>query len=270
MTAPATAAAQPGPVLRIVRPLLIRTYRVVGTVVLVLMLVGLLAFFVGEVFAYVDRSWARPMVLSPGDPRVVEATRALADANLQRTQLDLERQAAVAQLAKVESSLAERTRFEAEAQVRQAQATSPTDRLLLDHAVATARAERSLAEADRQTRVAAVASLEQRLAEQDQAIARLAASPYVLPGGVRRTLVFVPYPNLERATPGAPVFGCRWGLLGCDRVGEIGVVLEGEVEDQHPDGGEQRRGVMVDVRLDGDAATAYDVLYMGAKPFGWR
>lgn len=67
---------------------------------------------------------------------------------------------------------------------------------------------------------------------------------------------------------GAPLYGCKLGMILCHHVGKVIEILPGEVQFKHPHRDNGLRGQLVEVALDAaDAnAAADDVLFVGGKP----
>jgi len=76
----------------------------------------------------------------------------------------------------------------------------------------------------------------------------------------------VPYDNIARARPGAPVYACRAHLVWCRKVGRIGAPLEGEVTGQDPLRRAELRGVMIGIELHEPHAAREAVLHLGRAP----
>src|SRR5688500_2098462 len=83
-----------------IQPTIVRLYKVAGLVALTAILVGLVGFLVVNIFYFFDKSWVRPVVLSPTHSKVVEASTQLADAKLRAAEL-------VSSKVEIEASLAE-------------------------------------------------------------------------------------------------------------------------------------------------------------------
>ena len=71
---------QPSRLLQILQPWIVKVYRVAGMVALGAILVGLIVFLTGTIFWYFNRTWVRPVILSPEHVKVSAATNALHDA----------------------------------------------------------------------------------------------------------------------------------------------------------------------------------------------
>ncbi len=136
-------------------------------------------------------------------------------------------------------------------------------------AIADARLRRDQLALERagESRPASQGVLDRRLVEQEQLIARLETSPFAVAPGERRVLAFVPYQNLGRVAPGAPLFGCRLWIVWCEQVGRVSAVLEGEVDGVRPVDGKPLRGVMLKIQLESDWLSE-EMLFVGSTPFG--
>src|SRR5688572_29312538 len=84
---------------------LIRTYKVIGLVALTGILVGLVCFLTVNLFYLVNRSWVRPVVLSPTHGAVLNAMATLSDESSRRDELISERDQLKAELIGIERVL---------------------------------------------------------------------------------------------------------------------------------------------------------------------
>lgn len=264
MSTPASRA----PRLRLaLQPLIVKLYKVVGIAALGVILVGLVAYVVVNLFYFFDNTWVRPVILSPRHEKVAVATRDLEDANERLAALELERARTTAELARIERVIASSTQFEADFAdtVRDAgkSVAAVAARRELDRAIL----ERQAAADDKVTAEQRARDLDRRIGEQKVVVAQLASSFY-LKGRTGQVVVgFVPYDNLENAHPGVTLYRCKWGLLRCSSVGKVLSVLEGEVTEHHPHNGANKRGVMVEILLHDASAGQGDVLFAGSRPF---
>src|SRR5690349_6292515 len=83
-----------------IQPTIVRLYKVAGLVALTAILVGLVGFLVVNIFYFFDKSWVRPVVLSPTHQKVVESSTLLADAKLRNAEL-------ISSKVEIEANLAE-------------------------------------------------------------------------------------------------------------------------------------------------------------------
>jgi hypothetical protein len=82
----------------------------------------------------------------------------------------------------------------------------------------------------------------------------------------RQNVAFVPYTQLAGIEPGAQVFTCTvWGMLGCQRVGQVTHLLPGEVAAQDPWGSPTRGQYALLQLSDPTAATAKVLRVRGTK-----
>src|SRR5579872_3402378 len=88
-----------------IQPTIIRLYKVAGLVALTAILIGLVSFLTVNIFYFFDHTWVRPVVLSPTHQKVVEASTALADANLRDSQPDTEKLEIDAQLQEIDRTV---------------------------------------------------------------------------------------------------------------------------------------------------------------------
>jgi hypothetical protein len=111
--------------------------------------------------------------------------------------------------------------------------------------------------------------LKSSLTRQDQTIADLKASAYLRAMSDEATVALVPYTNLEKATPGTPVYACRVSFVWCREVGKVKEILRGEVSFKHPRRDAQMRGQMVEIGLSEKPAGKEDILYVGSAPLAF-
>src|SRR5207237_1636731 len=83
----------------------------------------------------------------------------------------------------------------------------------------------------------------------DKIVATIENSPLLRAVAGKDDIAFVPYDNLDRAKPGAPLYACFVGPLFCKRVGRVTAVLPGEMSYKHPLHNNQLRGQPVQVQL---------------------
>jgi hypothetical protein len=112
-------------------------------------------------------------------------------------------------------------------------------------------------------------ALKASLQRVDAIIAGLKKSPYLRALDDQAEVAMVPYANVSNAKKGAPVYGCRIGMLFCHQVGTVAEVLPSEVQVTSPHGGKTERGLMVELKLDDVDAAREDVLFAGGKPLGF-
>lgn len=110
--------------------------------------------------------------------------------------------------------------------------------------------------------------LKNSLTRIDQTIGDLQGSAYLRAMSDEATVALVPYANLERAKPGAPVYACRASFVWCHEVGKVKEILRGEVSFKHPRRDAQLRGQMVEIQLDEKGASTEDILFVGGRPLG--
>jgi hypothetical protein len=247
------------------QPLIIKLYKVAGIISLTTILIGLLAYLALTIFYFMDRSWVRPVILSPEHHKVIEASNALADARMRRSELEAEGAAAVAELAQIDRTVASNLKFEADVAPVAGAIRSPEAALVrreIDRSVL----ERQAAEDRKVALRRRIDDVKARTAEQDVAVNRLAASPYMKATKERKVVAFVAYQNLRNAQPGTRLYGCAWGLVLCRRIGKIVTLLDGEVQETHPHDDSLQRGILVEIDLTDPQAAENPVLFAGGKP----
>jgi hypothetical protein len=261
---------QPSRLLQVLQPWIVKLYRIAGMVALGAILVGLIMFLTGTIFWYFNRTWVRPVILSPEHVKVAAASKALREAKAEQGAMTFEKRTIEAQMKDLERRIDTDTKFEADVAPMLA-GVKPTPELAMlrrtyeqtvdEHK--TAANQISVLE-DKQK------DLDGRLAEQDKLIAQDAASPYIRATEEKRAVGFVPYQNLSNIHAGVTLYSCSWGLVRCHSVGKVVSILDGEVENVHPHDDSVQRGVMVEVDLSDDPDAAQDnVLFAGSKPFWW-
>jgi hypothetical protein len=250
----------------VLQPLIIKLYKVAGIVSLSVILLGLIAYLTVTVFYFLDRSWVRPVILSPEHHRVVEASTGLADAKMRRSELEAEQAAATAELAQIDRMVAANEKFEATVAGLAADAGKNPQAALVRREVDKSVLERQAAGDRRAALQRRIKELDVRTGEQDVVINRLAASPYMKATKQRKVVAFVPYQNLRNAQPGTRLYGCSWGLVMCSRIGKIVSLLDGEVQETHPHDDSLQRGVLVEIELTDAKAAENPVLFAGGKP----
>jgi hypothetical protein len=109
-------------------------------------------------------------------------------------------------------------------------------------------------------------ALKQSIARYDDILKKIAESPYIRAAERTGTIAFVPYENLEHASVGSEIYGCRLRLLWCKPVGKVTRVIGGEVSVQHPFNNETLRGQMVEMELGERRWAEMPVLFAGGRP----
>jgi hypothetical protein len=264
MSTPASRA----PRLRLaLQPLIVKLYKLAGIFALGVILVGLVAYVVVNLFYFFDHSWVRPVILSPRHEKVAAATADLAAAQERLDALQLDRAHTTAELARIDRVIAASLQFEADMGPVVADAgksvAAVTARRELDRAVL----ERQAAADDKAPAEEHARELDRQIVEQKAAIERLSTSFYLKGRSEQVVVAFVPYENLPNARPGTTLYRCKWGLVRCSSAGKIVSVLDGEVTEHHPHSNALKRGVMVEILLHDASAGQDNVLFAGSRPF---
>jgi hypothetical protein len=249
---------------------LIRAYKVVGLVALSGILIGLVCFLAVNMFYLVNRSWVRPVILSPTHSSVLNAMATLSSESARRDELISEREQLVAELAGIQRVLQLNDEFgrEFEAARRENSGRPATyESLLARRALGESIMEREKTAARRQVIERQVARLDTAIKRYDKLISDFQSSAYIVATEKRVTVAFVPYENLDEVEAGMPIYACRWGLIWCREAGVMGKPLNGEVTDTHPQSGTSLRGVMVEMQLDDAEAAEERALFVGKRPF---
>lgn len=252
---------------------LIRAYKVMGLLALTGILVGLICFITVNLFYLVNRSWVRPVALSPTHSSVLNAMGTLSNESAQRDELMSEREQLKAELAGIERILELNADFQKEFESA-AKATTPGARsaqvyeaLVARRAYGESIIERERSVARKQVIGRRIERLDSSIARYDKLIHEIQSSAYIAATEKKVTVAFVPYENLDNVEAGMPIYACRWGLVMCREVGVVRTQLSGEVTDSHPQTGSSLRGVMVEIDLDDREAAGEKSLFVGKKPF---
>ncbi|HLU65592.1 MAG TPA: hypothetical protein VKZ63_04925 [Kofleriaceae bacterium] len=253
---------------------LIRSYKVIGLIALTGILLGLISFFTVNLFYLVNRSWVRPLVLSPTHSSVLDSMTTLSAESARRDELVSERDLLKAELAGIDRILELNRDFQkqfegamsdkAVSRLRGAQAY---EAMVARRAYAESIIERERNAARKQAIERKIASLDAAIARYDKVIEQIRSSAYIVALERKVTVAFVPYENLDEVEEGDPIYACRWGLVWCREVGRVGAHLQGEVTDTHPNSGKPLRGLMVEIRLDDTGAAKERTLFAGKRPF---
>lgn len=261
-----TTTPRPSRTRVLLQPAIIRVYKTAGIAALGLILVGLVVFLTVNVFYFFNDNWVKPQILGPNHDKVIAAVATEADAQLHRTELQHQRDAATAELTQIDREVAAAAKFLEDAGAHAgaiATADEAVVRDLIDR--------KTLANASAEDRKAGlehhIADLDTRIAEQDEILARLNKSPYLRASNGRVVVGFVPYDNLDNVRPGVTLYGCEWGLIRCSAVGKVTALVDGEVRDTHPHDDSPQRGVLVEIALTNPGAAQWGILFAGKKPF---
>ena len=253
---------------------LIRSYKVVGLVALTGILIGLISFFTVNLFYLVNRSWVRPLMLSPTHSSVLNTMATLSAESARRDELVGERELLQAELVGIERILELNAEFQKQFEGTMEAQEAPNARGARSYEAMVARRAFSESIIERERNAARKQAIERKIRTLDHAIARydriieqIRESAYIVATEKHVQVAFVPYENLDEVAEGDRIYACRWGLVWCRSVGSVGPQLQGEVTDTHPNSGKPLRGVMVEIRLDEAAASKERTLFAGSKPF---
>jgi hypothetical protein len=83
----------------------------------------------------------------------------------------------------------------------------------------------------------------------------------------RIDVVFVPYTNLSRFSPGSPLYSCVFTLFLCNQVGFVGDPQPGEFTAVHPFFGKPVRGVFVEAKITKPVAATREIIHGTRAPF---
>jgi len=256
----------------VVQAAIIRAYKIIGLGILTAILIGLICFLTVNLFYLVNSSWVRPAVLSPTHPSVLTAMATLSSESARRDEIISEREELKAELAGLGRVLELNQEFERDF----AALGAPRPRrgegaeyaaLMARRAYGESIIEREKAAARKKVIESQIERLGRQSARYDKLIADLHGSAYIQAAERRVTVAFVPYENLDNVEEGMPIYACRWNLVLCRAVGEVGPALQGEVTDTHPQTGASLRGIMVEIRLGNQEAAEEQALFVGNRPF---
>jgi len=247
-----------------IQPTIVRLYKVAGLVALTAILVGLVGFLVVNIFYFFDKSWVRPVVLSPTHQKVVESSTLLADAKLRAAELISSKIEIEAHLAEIDRTIKADDSFITEVGTN-ADAPKTPEQWLVRRELEKTKLEKENALGQRAPLTQRLESIKLRMEDQDKVVKRLSQSPYLKAIDQRVVLAFVPYQNLSHVQLNTKLYGCSWGLIACKKVGKVTAILDGEVTDIHPHDESVQRGVMVEIDVSTHAASD-KVLFAGGKP----
>jgi hypothetical protein len=108
--------------------------------------------------------------------------------------------------------------------------------------------------------------MEGAIARQDRLLLSIHNLPYLRAAEEKMTVAFVPYSNAARAKVGAAIYGCSFGIVLCQRTGQVAEVLDGEVLDKHPFFNKEIRGFLVRIALDDSKWDQNQVLFLQQAP----
>jgi hypothetical protein len=254
----------------VVQAAIIRAYKVIGLATLTTILIGLICFLTVNLFYLVNSSWVRPVVLSPTHSSVLSTMATLSSESARRDEIISEREELKAELAGIDRVLELNQEFEREfsSLVRpQGQTGLDYQALMARRAYGESIIEREQAVARRKVIESQIERLGKSAARYDKLIGDLQGSAYIQATERRVTVAFVPYENMDNVEEGMSIYACRWGLVWCREVGQVGQPLKGEVTDTHPQSGSSLRGLMVEIRLDDEEAAEEQALFVGKRPF---
>jgi len=251
---------------------LIRAYKVMGLVALAAILVGLVSFLTVNLFYLMNRSWARPVILSPTHGAVLNAMSTLSSETSRRDELLNERDQLKAELDGIERVLTLNKEFQTQFEGTQVdpaalRGAAAYEALVARRAYSESVIERERSAARKQVIGRQIERLDTSIKRYDALIGQIQGSAYIQAMDSKVTVAFVPYENLDNIEDGMSIYACRWGLIWCREVGTVGPQLKGEVTDTHPQTGNSLRGVMIEMRLDDREAAEERALFVGKRPF---
>jgi len=111
-----------------------------------------------------------------------------------------------------------------------------------------------------------VGALERSIAETKRVLDTAKTSPFYRALREPVTVGFMPYENVDAATPGAKVYECYLKFIGCYEVGTVTRVYEAEEYARHPLFKTDLKGRFVDIKFTDAEAARAQVLFVGRKP----
>jgi hypothetical protein len=104
------------------------------------------------------------------------------------------------------------------------------------------------------------------LVRQDEIIKGIQESAFLRVIHDKAVVAQVPYDNLKDVGAGTKLYSCKVAMVWCHEVGEVVVVLPGEVTFKHPRRDAVVRGQLVELKMSEPDAAAADVLFLGSEP----
>ncbi len=246
---------------------LIRAYKGFGLIMLAGILLGLIGFLTINLFYLFNDTWIRPIILSPSHERVVLEQTTLAKETHARDQLISNRAQLQAELKALERTRVVNREFEAEYDRLSKGAATDLNSLMLRREVDRSMLERERADAREKAILNEIEMLDKSIADYERVIDQIRSSPYISAAEREITVAFVPYENLDNIRKGAGIYGCKWGLVRCSKIGRVVSRLKGEVINTHPHDNSELRGIMVEIELTASWAAQERALFVGSRPF---
>lgn len=248
-----------------IRQSIVKTYRFVGIILLVAVLVGLISYLTVNIYYVASRSWVMPELLTANDSRVVTAVTALGDAENRLDELNRERTDTALLIKRVGREVGEAETFLASYGSAISGVASVFDRAMLQRAVSAARIEADAGKERASRLEEELATLDVRIARQKGIIAQWQQSPYLKVSKGNVAVAFVPYRNLGKLTPGISLYSCWAALMFCSKVGTVKGILPGEVLGRSPHDNQVERGIFAEVEVS-EAGMRERVLFVGGAP----
>ncbi|AKU90184.1 hypothetical protein AKJ08_0571 [Vulgatibacter incomptus] len=126
--------------------------------------------------------------------------------------------------------------------------------------------ELARAEGVRAVTIGRLEALARSVTRYDRLLEAIRTSPYLKAIEGNLNVAFVPYENLDSVSAGAAVYGCRFKLFWCRKVGHVTAILDGEVTMKHPVRADTLRGVMVELTLDDPHWAKEQLLHAKGRP----
>jgi hypothetical protein len=132
----------------------------------------------------------------------------------------------------------------------------------LGHSAIEAAKARDQSEALQQS----LAAIDESIETYDRMLRQIRESPYLKAVERHLSVAFMPYDNAANTAKGTDLYACRYGLIGCHKVGKLGDPLDGEVSTKHPLRNQILRGLMVELDLTDPAWARQQVLFTHRPP----
>lgn len=249
-----------------VQPTVVRLYKLLGFAALSAILIGLIAFLTVNAFYMFNRTWIRPVILTPTHERVLQSHDSLTRAQRAHDDLVNERAELEAELVNIGAMIEINSKFETEFAAALRPGAHDPEALIARRELDRSVLERREGEKRREVIAKKIKSLDQSIERFARLVSQIEESPYIAATMRKIVVAFVPYENLGNVRKGSSLYACHLGLVACSQVGFVVAPLEGEVSNSHPHSGDTRRGVFVEISLTSDWAAEENVLFAGGRP----
>ncbi len=136
-----------------------------------------------------------------------------------------------------------------------------TDSLRLEEECTRTVLERQKAEDLAEALARSIEAADASLGRYEQVLRGIHDSPFMRAADHSLVVAAVPYENIRNAAPGTPLYLCRLGFVFCRKVGEVGALIDGEIQVKHPLHSRVLRGQMVEIAVQDRDAVVHSVLF---------